>query len=119
MRKPVVYSVLMAALLIMAWPLYAGDPAVLNIKPPSAVPGQLPGSGPDLHEGKFDGYGGIDRITPQEVVIDDTLYYLTAGAVYKYLDGRSTTADDFPVGTKVWFVLYADNIIKSVWKEGG
>ena len=119
MRKPVVYSVLVTALLFMAGPLYAGDPAVININPPSAVPSQLPGSGPDLHEGKFDGYGTVDRITPREVVINDTLYRLSSTAAYQYLDGRLATAEDFPVGTRVWFVLYADNIIKSVWKEGG
>ncbi len=118
MRKPAVYSVLMAALIFVAGPLYAGDTDVLDIKPPSAALEQT-GRGPDLHEGKFDGFGVIDRITSRDVVISDSLYRFSVGVTYKYLDGSSTTADNFPVGTRVWFVLYADNIIESVWKEGG
>ena len=118
MRKLTVYSVLMATLLIAAGALYAADTAILDIKPPAAAPG-LPGQEPDLHEGKFDGYGVIDMINEQAVVINDTLYRLSGGIGYKYLDGRATTADHFPVGTRVWFVLYPDNTIKSVWKEGG
>ncbi len=118
MRKFAVYSVVMAALVLIAWPLYAGDPAILDIKPPAGAP-VLPGAEPDLHEGKFDGYGVIDMINEQEVVINDASYRLSGGTAYKYLDGRSAAADNFPVGTSVWFVLYPDNIIKSVWKEGG
>ena len=118
MRKPVVYSLMMAALLFIAGPLCAGDTAILVIKPPSSAP-DLPAKGPDLHYGKFDGTGVIERITSQEVVIDDKLYRLGSRITYKYRDGSSATADNFPVGTRVWFVLYTDNIIKSVWKEGG
>ncbi len=118
MQKPVIYSLLMAALLFIAGPLCAGDTAILDIKPPSSAP-DLPAKGPDLHYGKFDGTGVIDRITSQEVVIDDNLYQLDSKITYKYLDGSSATADNFPVGTRVWFVLYAENTIKSVWKEGG
>lgn len=118
MQKPVIYSVLLAALIFVAGPLWAGDTDVLDIKPPSAVLNQT-GREPDLHEGKFDGVGVIDRITSQDVVINDTLYRFSVGITYKYLDGSSASADNFPVGTSVWFVLYPDNTIKSVWKEGG
>ncbi|MCP3951715.1 MAG: hypothetical protein GY697_05780 [Desulfobacterales bacterium] len=118
MRKPVVYSVLLAALIFVAGPLVAGDTEVLDIKPPTAAAVQR-GNEPDLHEGKFDGYGVIDSINDKTVVINDMAYRLSGGIVYKYLDGRSATVGNFPIGTSVWFVLYADNIIKSVWKEGG
>ena len=118
MKKPVVYSLMMAMLLLIAGPISAGDTAVLDIKPPKLGNGP-PAEGPDLKEGKFDGTGMIDRIADQEIVISDTYYRLRATVVYKYLDGRLANADDFPVGTTVWFVLYADNIIESVWREGG
>ena len=117
MRKPVVYSLLMA-LIFATGPLYAGDAAVLDIKPPASVTSR-PAQEPDLKEGKFDGYGTIDRITAGEVVIDDAAYRLSSGVSFRYLDGNPASAVNFPVGTRVWFVLYADNIIKSVWKEGG
>ncbi len=118
MRKPVVYSVLMAALIFVAGPLVAGETEILEIKPLPAASVQR-GNEPDLHEGKFDGYGIIDSLNDKEVVINDTAYRLSGGIAYKYLDGRSATVDNFPVGTSVWFVLYTDNTIKSVWKEGG
>ena len=119
MRKPVVYIVLITAAIFTAGALYAGDTAIiLDIKPPSPAKGRLL-KGPDLKEGKFDGYGTIDRITAGEVVIDDAYFRLTSGVAFRYLDGTSTSAVNFPVGTRVWFMLYADNIIKSVWKEGG
>ena len=118
MQKPALYSLLITVLLFTAGALYAGDTAILDIKPPARGP-EKAAEEPDLHEGKFDGYGVIERITPQEIVISDTHYRLSSGAAYKYLDGRLTNVNDFPVGTWVWFVLYADNIIESVWKEGG
>jgi hypothetical protein len=117
MRKLVGYSLLMAALLFIAGPLCAGDTAILDIKPPSSRL-DLPDRGPDLHYGQFDGAGVVHRITSQEVVIDDELYRLGSGMTYKYRDGSLATADNFPVGTRVWFVLYAENTIKSLWKEG-
>lgn len=119
MQKPTVYSLLMAAvLMILAGPLYAGDPDILDLKPPMSKPGEIQKEA-DLKEGEFDGYGVIDMITAQEIVIDDATYRLSGSMSYKYLDGSSTSANDFPVGTRVWFMLYTDNIIKSVWKEGG
>jgi hypothetical protein len=117
MRKPVVYIVLITTLIFTAGVLWAGDTTILDIKPPSPAAGHT-FRGPDLKEGKFDGYGTINRIAIDEVVIDDAHYRLTTGVAFRYLDGRSTSVDNFPVGTRVWFVLYADNIIKSVWKEG-
>ncbi len=117
MRKPAVYSLLMAALLLFAGPLWAGDTAILDIKPPSGRLDQ-PDRGPDLEHGKFDGAGVVDRITSQEVVIDDYLYRLASGIAYKYRDGRLASAANFPVGTQVWFVLSPRKTIKSLWKEG-
>ena len=118
MCKPVVYILLMSAMIFTAGTLHAGDKAILDIKPPSSETGK-PVKGADLKEGKFDGYGTIDSITAGEVVIDDAYYRLASSVSFKYLNGNSTSAVNFPVGTKVWFMLYTDNIIKSVWKEGG
>jgi len=118
MQKPAVYSLLMAVLLLFAGSLYAQDADILDLKPPMSAPGQTMEE-PDLKEGEFDGYGVIDRITAQELVIDDATYRLSGTTTYKYMDGSSASADNFPVGTRVWFMLYTDNIIESVWKEGG
>jgi len=118
MQKPALYSLLLAALLIFAGPLYAGDTDILDLKPPMSTPGKTMDE-PDLKEGEFDGYGVIDQITAQEVVIDDAYYRLSGSTTYKYMNGSSASADNFPVGTRVWFMLYTDNIIESVWKEGG
>jgi len=108
----------MAVLLVAAGPLYAGDTDILDLKPPMSTPGESLQE-PDLKEGEFDGYGVIDMIAGQEIVIDDASYRLSGSVSYKYLDGSSASPDNFPVGTRVWFMLYTDNIIKSVWKEGG
>ena len=118
MRKLSIYLAILVVLTLAAGPLQAGDSDILDLKPPQGEAGKPQGE-PDLHEGKFDGYGVIDMITANEIVIDDATYRLAGAVVFKYLNGSSTSSDQFPVGTKVWFVLLTDNTIKSVWKEGG
>ena len=117
MRKLGVYSLLIVALVFSTGIAQAGDTVIRNFRPPSA---SMDDSAKkcDLWEGKFDGCGILDRLSDSCLVIDDTYYRRSPGIVFKYLDGRSTTGSKFLVGTRVWFVLYPDNTIKSVWKEG-
>lgn len=116
MRKPIIYSVLIGVLILSASTVWAGDTAVLSLQPPSAVTAQPVEC--DLREGEFDGCGKLDMLHDEYIVIEDNQFPLASGVVFKHLDGSSATAEQFLVGTKVWFVLYPDNTIKSVWKEG-
>ncbi len=118
MRKLGVYSLLIVALIFTTGLAQAGDTVIHDFRPPSAAMDDSVRRC-DLWEGKFDGCGILDRLKDNEIVIDDTLYRLSSSAVFKNLDGRSATAGEFLLGTSVWFVLYPDNTIKSVWKEGG
>ena len=117
MRKLGIYSLLIVALIFTTGVVQAGDPAVSEFRPPSSVVEDSTKKC-DLWEGKFDGCGILDRLKGNIIVIDDQMYQLSPNVVYKYLDGRFTAENKFLVGTRVWFVLYTDNTIKSVWKEG-
>jgi hypothetical protein len=117
MRKLGIYSPLIVALIFTTGVVQAGDTAVREFRPPSAVMEDSTKKC-DLWEGKFDGCGILDRLKGNAIVVDDQFYQLSASVVYKDLDGRFVIREKFLVGTPVWFVLYPDNTIKSVWKEG-
>jgi len=111
MSKTIIRVMTVLCLVFFAGSLYAGDAVIMTIKPPGA------------HEpiGNFEGNGILQRVTNTSVVINDALYHLSPGVTYHNYDGSLSSADAFPVGIRVWFVLSIDddNTVMSLWKEGG
>lgn len=116
MYKPLIQAFMIITLVLSTGSLYAGDTAILDIKPPTSNAA----TASNAPIGNFDGSGTLQRIEAAKVVIGDSLYRLKTGVAYRNHDGSLSTAAAFPVGIRVWFVLKGDdNTIESLWKEGG
>ena len=63
----------------------------------------------------FDGWGKVDRIVPEEIVIDDTLYALNSNASYNTPDTSGVPLSWVKPGTIVGFIKNASNEIVSLW----
>jgi hypothetical protein len=72
---------------------------------------QLPGFYPT----GFDGYGIIDRIDSDEVVISDTLYKLAPEVTYNTLKRNNTSDAAFGTGRQAAFLFNRDREITSLW----
>ena len=70
---------------------------------------------PDFYPRGFDGYGVIDRLTDNEMVISDTFFKLSADV--KYNTPRSSDTSDyyFKTGRSVAYLLNEDREIESLW----
>jgi len=109
MYKLSVQVFMVVALLLAAGNLFAGENVISNITPPSK----------NEPVGNFDGNGILQLKDDDQVVIGDVRYRLGPEVSFRHYNGASSSSTDFPVGIRVWFVLYPDNTIKSLWKEGG
>ena len=70
---------------------------------------------PDFYPRGFDGYGRIDRITAEEVVIDDALFKLAPDIRYSTPRRPNASSDSFEPGRQVGYILNANHEIKSLW----
>jgi len=63
----------------------------------------------------FDGYGYINRIAANEVVIDDSIYRLSPAATYSTLSSVMATIGDFVEGDLVGYLTNSEQEIISLW----
>ena len=72
----------------------------------------LPGHYPD----GFDGWGRLDRLGADEIVIDDNLYPLSPSVTYNIATGNNVGASLFRVGDRVGYIEDANGLIISLWR---
>ncbi len=70
---------------------------------------------PEDYPDGFDGYGRIDSITADKVVIDDTLLRLSPSVKYRTPTKTYATSADFSPGELVGFLLDSQGEIISLW----
>jgi hypothetical protein len=70
---------------------------------------------PDFYPRGFDGYGVIDRITNDEVVIGDSYFKLSYNVKYNTPRKRNTSNYHFNLGRSVAYLLNKDQEIESLW----
>ena len=70
---------------------------------------------PDFYPRGFDGYGRIDRITDEEVVIGDALFKLASNARYSTPRRPNASSGSFETGRLVGYMLNSGREIKSLW----
>jgi hypothetical protein len=70
---------------------------------------------PKFYPESFDGWGRIDRITEDMVVIDDTMIKLSPSIVYRTPTNTHATSAYFKPGNLVGFMTNATNEIVSLW----
>ncbi len=70
---------------------------------------------PKFYPDGFDGWGRIDRITADTVVIDDTALRLSPSVVYRTPTKRYATSAYFKPGSLVGFITNASQEIVSLW----
>ena len=66
--------------------------------------------------GGFDGWGTINRLAAEEVVIDDVLYALSPSVTYHFPSASDVTASWFEPGHLVGFLKSATGEIISLWR---
>lgn len=66
--------------------------------------------------GGFDGWGTIDRLGTDEVVIDDTQYALSPSVSYHFPSASDVSASWFKPGHLVGFLKNATGEIISLWR---
>lgn len=70
---------------------------------------------PDFYPRGFDGYGHIDRINLEEVVIDDLFFKLALDVRYSTPRRRYATSNSFEAGRLVGYILNDRHDIQSLW----
>ena len=70
---------------------------------------------PDFYPRGFDGYGVIDRITDNEVVIGDTFFKLSFDVQYNTQRNKNTSDYSFKAGRRVAYLLNKEREIESLW----
>ena len=63
----------------------------------------------------FDGYGHINRITAEEVVIDDSLLKISPSATYATSISVMASSGDFGEGDLVGYLIDSEREIISLW----
>lgn len=63
----------------------------------------------------FDGYGHIDRISREEVVIDDDLFKLARSVIFVTPTNKMASHSNFKVGDMVGYLKNPEHEIISVW----
>jgi hypothetical protein len=79
-----------------------------KVKPERIMPKHYPPDG-------FDGYGQIDRISTQEVVIDDNLFKLARSVTYVTPNDNIASRSDFEMGDLVGYLENSDREINWMW----
>jgi hypothetical protein len=70
---------------------------------------------PEHYPAGFDGYGYINRIAAEEVVIDDSLLRLSPAVIYTTLISVMAGSDDFRDGDLVGYLTNSEHEIISLW----
>jgi hypothetical protein len=70
---------------------------------------------PEHYPAGFDGYGYINRIAAEEVVIDDSLLRLSPAVIYTTLISVMAGSDDFTDGDLVGYLTNSEQEIISLW----
>jgi hypothetical protein len=70
---------------------------------------------PKFYPRGFDGYGKIEVIEEDGVVISDTVWKFSPGARFATPGDRNAGIDDFSVGDTVAYLLNQDREITSLW----
>jgi len=70
---------------------------------------------PKFYPDGFDGWGRIDSVAKDRVVIDDTVLNLSPSVVYRTPTNRYATSASFKPGNLVGFMTNASNEIVSLW----
>ena len=70
---------------------------------------------PEHYPDGFDGFGWIDRIAEDEVVIDDTLIPLSPYILYHTPEETNASREWFVPGSLVGYIKDAENAIESLW----
>ena len=78
-----------------------------QVKPEVVLPKHYPNG--------FDGFGRIDRIATDEVVIDDTLIPLSPYISYHTPEEKDAPSYLFVPGSLVGFIKNSENAIESLW----
>ena len=91
----------------------------------SAVPGNLSHAQgkfmredwkvPEFYPSGFDGWGKIDTIDQDGVVIADTVWKFSPGIQFATPNDRNAGIDDFSPGNTVAYLLNQDSEITSLW----
>ena len=70
---------------------------------------------PKYYPGKFNGTGRIDRITADEIVINDTLYRLSPNAEFATPTRKHASTSSFRAGNRVGYITNENHEIISLW----
>ena len=70
---------------------------------------------PEHYPAGFDGYGYINRIAAEEVVIDDSLLRISPAITYTTLISLMAVSDDFTDGDLVGYLTDTEQAIVSLW----
>jgi hypothetical protein len=70
---------------------------------------------PKHYPDKFDGTGRIDRITVDQIVINDTLYRLSPYAEFATPTRKHASISSFRVGNRVGYITNEKREIISLW----
>jgi len=70
---------------------------------------------PDNYPQGFDGYGYINRIAADEVVIDEALYRVSPAIIYATPNNIMAKIGDFRDGDLVGFLTNSEQVIVSLW----
>ena len=70
---------------------------------------------PDHYPDGFDGWGHVERLTDEEVVIDDTLMALSPQAEFHTLTKSNVSRAEITVGSLTGFIKNTNNEIISLW----
>jgi hypothetical protein len=71
---------------------------------------------PEHYPDGFNGWGRIDRLGADEIVIDDTLYPLSPSVMYNIATSSNVRASLFRVGDTVGYLEDANGLIISLWR---
>ena len=70
---------------------------------------------PEHYPAGFDGYGYINRIAAEEVVIDESLFRLSPAVTYTTLISLMAVSGDFTDGDLVAYLTNSEQEIISLW----
>jgi hypothetical protein len=70
---------------------------------------------PENYPQGFDGYGYINRIAADEVVIDESLFRLSPRVTYTTLNSVMAQSEDFIEGDLVGYITNSEQAIISLW----
>lgn len=70
---------------------------------------------PEHYPDGFHGYGHIDRMAADEIIIDDSVLKLAPDATYATPGSEIAASSDFKLGDLVGYIKNAKNEVESLW----